>query len=147
MVYTHPHFDVHYYLVTPEQRNAMTPADPSFAAKAAVVPSAAETPAGYAADPQGIPRMGTHWTDRSSHEFHGSPFTNTMVYGFYEGKMIFLEPMMTKAFLETQPDETNDIAVPAQYPGPGAYPTSYRVRFDNATSLYRVELLSFVERD
>ena len=90
--------------------------------------------------------MSAHWTDRSSHEFHGSPFTNTMVYGFYDGKMIFLEPMMTKAFLESKPNETKAISVPAKFPKPGSYPTSYRVASDATTKQIRVELTAFKVR-
>lgn len=146
MVYTVPHFDIHYYLIPMSARDAMTPADPGFAAKLAKAPTAAEAPPSYVGDPQGIPRMGTHWTDPTSHEFHGSPFTNTMVYGFYDGKMVFIEPMMTKAFLESKPDETKALKVPAQYPAPGRYPTSYRVAYDATPKEYRVTLLGLVSR-
>lgn len=140
MVYTVPHFDVHYYVVSMSARDAMTPADPSFAAKAVKAPAADEAPPSYVSDPQAIPRMGTHWSDPTSHEFHGSPFTNTMIYGFYDGRMTFLEPMMTKAFLETKPNETKALKVPAKYPAPGRYPTSYRVVYDATSKEYRVTL-------
>jgi len=146
MVYTVPHFDVHYYLVTTQQRDAMTPADAQFGAKSAAAPPAAQAVPGYVGDPFGIPRMGAHWTDRNSHEFHGSAFTSTMVYGFYEGKMIFLEPMLTKAFLESKPNVTKNISVPASYPKVGRYPTAYRVAHDPATRQYRVELMGFEAR-
>jgi hypothetical protein len=146
VVYTHPHFDVHFYLIPISARDAMTPADPAFAAKATKVPLAEETPARYLADPQGIPRMGTHWTHQDSHEFHGQLFTNTMVYGFYDGKMIFIEPMMTKAFLESRPNETKTMSLPARYPAPGRYPTAHKVSYDDAAKEYRVELIMFVTR-
>lgn len=146
MVYTVAHFDVHYYLVSMSARDAMTPADPAFAAKAVKAPAAGEAPPSYVGDPQGVPRMGTHWTDPTSHEFHGSPFTNTMIYGFYDGRMVFLEPMMTKAFLETKPNETKALKVPAKYPAPGRYPTSYRVAFDATAREYRVTLLGMQTR-
>jgi hypothetical protein len=144
MVYTQPHFDAHFYMVSMQQRDAMTPADPQFAQKATRAP--ASVPAGYVGDAFGIPRMGTHWTDQNSHEFHGQAFTHTMVIGYYDARLIFFEPMMTKAFLESRPDVTKAIALPAQVPEPGAYPTAYRVRYDNATSEYRIELFDFVTR-
>jgi hypothetical protein len=125
----------------------MTPADPQFAQKATRAPATGAAPEGYVADAFGIPRMGTHWTDRTSHEFHGQAFTNTMVLGFYDARLVFFEPMMTKAFLESHPDATKTIALPAQVPAPGAYPTTYRVRYDNAAAEYRVELLDFVNRN
>ncbi len=147
MVYTVPHFDTHFYFIPLAQRQTMTPADPAFAAKAAVVPSADQIAAGYVGDPQGIPLMGTHYTDRNSGEFKGSPFTSTFVYGYWEGKMIFLEPMMTKAFIESNPNETKVIAVPARYPAAGRYPTSYSVTHDVAAKEYRVTISGFVSRN
>ena len=146
MVYTVPHFDVHYYMVSTQERDAMTPADPQFGAKSTRTPLAAETPPGFASDPFAVPRMGAHWTDVQSHEFHGSPFTSTIVYGFYDGKMVFIEPMMTKAYLESKPNDTKAIRVPAAYPKPGRYPTSYRVVHDAATKRTRIELTGFENR-
>ena len=146
MVYTVPHFDVHYYLVSIQERDAMTPADPQFGAKGARAPSAAEAPPGYTGDPFAIPRMGAHYLDMQSHEFRGLPFTSTMVYGFYDGKMVFIEPMMTKAYLESKPNDTMAIRVPSAYPKPGRYPTQYRVVHDAATKRTRVELSRFENR-
>ncbi|MCI0436485.1 MAG: DUF5602 domain-containing protein [Gemmatimonadetes bacterium] len=145
MVYTHPHFDVHFYLISMQQRDAISPADPDFGLKAVRAPDAAALPAGYVGDQFAIPRMGTHWTDRASHEFHGSLFTSSMIIGFYDARMIFIEPMMTRAFLESRPDESKTIALPAQVPAAGDWPTTWRVRFDNAGE-YRVELTDFVSR-
>jgi len=56
-----------------------------------------------------------------------------MVYGFYDGKMVFIEPMTTKAYLESKPDETKAISTPTRYAVAGRYPASYRVAFDAAT--------------
>jgi hypothetical protein len=82
--------------------------------------------------------MGTHWSDAN---------TKTLIYGFYDAKMIFIEPMLTKAYLETHPNETSEIRAPAKYPSAGRYPTSYRVAFDAALQEYRVELATFVSRN
>ena len=147
MVYMHPHFDVHFYLVPISARDAITPADLDFAVKARKAPSAEQTPPRYVGDPNAIPRMGTHWTNQDSPEFHGQLFTNTMVYGFYDGKMVFIEPMTTKAYLESKPDETKAIATPSRYAVAGRYPAAYRVAFEAATKEYRVELKEFVARN
>jgi Domain of unknown function (DUF5602) len=147
MVYTVPHFDVHYYFISPAQRSTMTPADPAFAAKAALAPPADQIPPNYVADRQPVPMMGTHYTDATSQEFHGQPFTNTLVYGFYQGAMIFIEPMFSKAFVDTQPMETRAIPVPAKYPAAGRYPTSYTVSHDAAAKVYRISLTGFVTRN
>ncbi len=146
MVYTIPHFDVHFYMISLQERGAISPADPEFAAKAVREPPAGGSPAGYSGDPFAVPNMGTHWADRNSHEFHGQTFTNTLIYGFYDGEMIFVEPMMTKAFLESLPDESKTIPVPTAVPTSGDYPTLYRAYYDEAADEFRLELGEFVAR-
>lgn len=149
-VYTQPHFDVHFYMITAAERDAITPADPDFAAKLAVRPAAELIPAGYEPNPLpppgGVPRMGTHWEDRTSHEFHGAAFTHALVYGFYNGTMNFIEPMVAKSFLDARTSETRPIKLPAQYSEPGYYPTRYTVAYDAAARAHRVTLDGFVRR-
>ncbi len=145
-IYTTPHFDVHFYTITPQQRAAITPADPSYAAKTLRQPAADELPPGYTLDPAAVPRMGVHAGATAGPEFRGAPFASTFVYGFFDGGMIFLEPMMTRTFLLSRPDTTIAIATPARYPKPGAYPTAYAYKYDAATRERRIELRGFVQR-
>jgi hypothetical protein len=145
-IYTTPHFDVHFYMVTQQQRDAIGPGDAAFAAKTARQPTADERPLGYTLDPAAIPRMGVHAGATDAPENRGLPFTTTFVYGFYDGGMIFLEPMLTRAFLLSRPDTTMKIATPARYPRAGAYATSYGVRYDAVAHEYRIELRDFVAR-
>ena len=146
-IYSVPHFDVHFYLISSQERDAMTPADPAFGAKALRVPDASLRPAGYTPDPMPIPRMGSHWGDSTSHEFHGSAFTATMIYGFYDAKMVFIEPMLAKSFLDSKPNFSSAIVTPAAYPKPGRYPTNYSVTYDASSKEYRAKLGSFVNRN
>ena len=125
----------------------MTPADPAFAAKALRVPDAASIPPRNGPDPMPIPRMGSHWGDSLSHEFHGSAFTASMIYGFYDGKMVFIEPMLAKSFIESKPDFSATMAVPAKYPKVGRYPTNYSVTYNASTKQYRAKLGAFVSRN
>lgn len=60
--------------------------------------------------------------------------------------MIFLEPMLTRAFLLSQPDTRMKIATPVRYPRTGSYATAYSVRYDTAEREYRIELRDFVAR-
>jgi hypothetical protein len=48
--------------------------------------------------------------------------------------------MITKAFLETHPEETLPIKLPAAYSRGGCYPTSYTVKYDPARREYSVTL-------
>jgi hypothetical protein len=145
-VFNVPHFDTHYYMITPPQRDAISPADPQFAAKSLLKPAADLIPAAYAGDPFAIPRMGVHYTDPNAPERKGQGLSTTFIYGFYNGEMIFLEPMASKSFLDTKASVVADLALPARYQVPGFYPTKHGVAYDAAKKQYRFELLNFVSR-
>ena len=63
-----------------------------------------------------------------------------MVCGFSEGKTVFIGLMMTKAYLESKPNDTMTLRVPAAYRKPGRYPTRYRVVHDASTKRTRIEV-------
>ena len=145
-VFNVAHFDVHYYMITPPQRDAISPADPQFTAKALLKPAADLIPTAYTGDPFAIPRMGVHYTDPNAPERKGQGLSLTFIYGFYNAEMIFLEPMASKSFLDTKPSVVADLALPARYQAPGFYPTKHSVRYDASSKEYRFELLDFVSR-
>ena len=144
-IYTLPHFDVHFYMMTEAERDAISPARASFATEAAVPPDASILPAGYVPTPDALPRMGVHWVDPSSPEFTPDGFSRTFIYGFWNGKMTFVEPMLTKAFIEsvqTRPHSsvTFDIPQAQQVEKAGYYPTTYGVRHDATAQAYDIVL-------
>ncbi len=139
-VYDKPHFDIHFYTITREQQAKIT-ATGKDAAIAVKKPDAKFVPAGYILPPiPALPRMGAHWIDPKSPEFNKEPFTNTFLYGTYNGKMAFWEPMITKAYLETKPDVRLPVAQPGTYEVPGYYPTHYSVRYDAQRKEYTIAL-------
>jgi hypothetical protein len=157
-IYGVPHFDVHFYTITPAERNAIDPADPQFAAKALAsvtigtggVP-AGQVPAGYVPPPgpvtdNAVPMMGVHWIDPASPEFAGQPFTRTFLYGNWNGRFIFAEPMVTRAFLLTKPDVTVPVGTATHYVPAGQYPSAYRVSYDAQAREYHVALTGFASR-
>lgn len=155
-VYTLPHFDFHFYNVTPAQVMAIMPTDPQYATKAASLPAAqfiptnyqaASTLAGIPAAAASVPMMGLHWLDVTAPELQpppaGKTFTETFIYGSWDGKFIFLEPMITKAYLESLKNTagmTRNIGTAASVQTPGYYPTSYSIRYDATAKEYRVSL-------
>ncbi|HJP86454.1 MAG TPA: hypothetical protein VJ852_10720 [Gemmatimonadaceae bacterium] len=157
-VYTFPHFDFHFYTIPVEQRDAITPSDPNFATKARNVPTGDFVPPYYIVpgDPAqiAVPQMGVHWADTRSPELQGilghpenyQQFTKTFIYGSWDGQFTFLEPMVTRDFLLTHPDDVQEIPVPAQYPQAGYYPTQYRVTYDPQAKEYRIALTGLVSR-
>ncbi len=50
--------------------------------------------------------------------------------------MIFVEPMVTLAYLNTRPNLTFPVKAPAQYSRRGYYPTHYSVRYDKHSRAY-----------
>lgn len=96
--------------------------------------------------PHAVPQMGVHWVDPTSPEFTGQRFRNTFIYGSWDGKFIFAEPMITRAFIESKPDVTAPIGVAAPYAAPGFHPSSYRVYWDQPRREYRVALTGFARR-
>lgn len=156
-VYDVPHFDFHFYRITLDQRNAIVPSDPDFAAKASNVPTGDSVPPFYVVPGPpadvAVPQMGVHWSDVRSPELQkimGHPenyqdFTKTFIYGSWDGAFTFLEPMVTREYLLTKPDVTTPIPVPQEYPEPGYYPTAYTVTYDAQANEYRVALTGLTQ--
>lgn len=158
-VYTVPHFDFHFYTISLAERNSIVPSDPQYAAKASNLPTGAYVPPFYIVPGPpaavAVPEMGVHWLDVRSPELQNllghpelyQPFTKTFIYGSWNGRFTFYEPMVTRAYLLSQPDVTTAIPVPQLYPQPGYFPTSYRVTYDAQAREYRVALTGLVWRE
>jgi len=142
-IYDTPHFDFHFYLSTEEERKGI-PLYEQDSAKFLAYPSAGELPELYVPAPGGVPQMGTHWVDRTSGELNGQKFTQTFLYGSFDGKLTFYEPMITKAFLEANAKFERAIPVPVKFAKAGYYPTKMRV--EKANGATNVILEGFVYR-
>lgn len=147
MVYTVPHFDFHFYMISLAERNAIDPADPTFATKAANLPAADFRATGYVADApaNAIAHMGLHWTDSSAPEFHGQAFTRTFINGSWDGRFIFFEPMVTRAYLLTHPDDSIPVQRASQRSISGYYPAAYLVRWDGANAEWQIGLAALAQ--
>jgi hypothetical protein len=96
-LYDKPHFDFHFYMMPEAERLAIPPYEVD-STGFLNFPAAGYTPPTYVPGPGGVPQMGAHWIDFTTPELNGQPFTQTFLYGSYNGKVIFYEPMITKAF-------------------------------------------------
>lgn len=146
MVYTVPHFDAHFYLISQAERDAIVLGDAQLAAKMIRQPGAEFVPPGYL---PGMPstQMGMHWNDPAAPERNGQPFTHTFIYGSYDGAFIFYEPMVTKAFLETKPvGVVTPIKLATQFATHGYQATSYKVAYDPDAKEYHIALTALVLR-
>lgn len=146
-IYDIPHFDFHFYTITDAERRTIDPTDPAFADKAARFPEAAQLPPDYVAIPDAaVPFMGAHWVNPASPELHGETFTQTFLYGTWDGKLIFAEPMITRDFLLSKPQFETPLSVPQEFAVSGYYPDTYSIRWDAASREYRIALGGFALR-
>jgi hypothetical protein len=146
-VYDVPHFDVHFYNITPVQRDNINPTD---TVKANAVPSSDKVAADYVRPPgpvEAVPRMGVHWIDTTAKELNGQPFTHTLIYGYWNGAMVFTEPMITLEFLASRAATDAPIKMPKVMPRSGTlWGTSYRIAHDATTGDIHITLENMVRK-
>lgn len=168
-VYDEPHFDFHFYVVPPAARAAIVASDPDFQRKAEMLPPEAERAPFYAmAAPPGapapaVPLMGVHWIDVRSPELQKMmgkpeawrPFTTTFIYGSWEGRFHFLEPMITRSYIMSKKDQSSSamrneiipIPTPETVSAAGYYPSAYRIAWDAESKQYLIALTYLERRD
>jgi hypothetical protein len=141
-VYTLPHFDLHYYFISRAEQTAITcmNEDAVICTKAI---AADLIPAKYIPTPAGVPQMGWHWVDSTSGEFNGKKFTKTFIYGYYNGNMTFIEPMVTFEYLKNTSSSTKVVQTPKAVTFEGSYPTSYRIKYDRHDGVHKIVLRKF----
>ena len=143
-IYGIPHFDFHFYTISREEWSTIAPG-PTFATRANNLPTGNYVAPMYLVPGPpalvAVPYMGVHWINPTSPEFNGQVFTKTFIYGSWNGRYIFYEPMITRAYLLSQPnDVVTSIPTPALRPLDGYYPSAYRVTYDAQAKEYRVAL-------
>ena len=122
-IFNLPHFDMHFYMITEEKRLAIPPYFPGSAFDN--LPAPAYRPEGYITAPgEGVAQMGRHWIAPPILP----PFSHVMIWGSYDGKMTFVEPMITLAFLQSGVEVSQTFGQPQLFPEPGNYPTAYAIR-------------------
>jgi hypothetical protein len=125
-VYGKPHFDFHFYMMSKADRMAIPPYEVD-KSKFDKFPATSYFPATYINPGGGVPQMGCHWIDTTSPELGGQPFTQTFIYGSYNGNVTFYEPMITEAFIIANPTFERTIPQPAKFQKTGYYPTKMRI--------------------
>jgi hypothetical protein len=147
-IYTVPHMDFHFYTISQAERQQITATGPSD--RSYVIPDIKAIPAGYVMAPDSAePTQGSHWIDPTAPELQGTPhgFAHTFIYGFYNGQMDFLEPMVSQAFFKTHENFSAVTAQPQHYPKPGLYPGAYCITYQPSAHEYRIALVDLQPRD
>lgn len=144
-VYTKAHFDFHFYMISKADRDQI-PAFETDPTRFNVFPEPVYMPEGYFAIPGGQAKMGVHWADSKAPELNpGGTFTQTFIYGSYDGKVNFYEPMVTKEYLQGLTGKfERSIPMPAKFAKAGYYPT--KMVIEKIGSEYEIRLTDFVFR-
>lgn len=147
-VFDVPHFDIHFYMISVEEQMAIPEWSPATDAAFNSYPPLGYLPADYGTPPgpaTAEPQMGKHWAPNNLPDF--LPFSKILIYGTYNSKLIFVEPMVTLEYFLSKP-ENNPIlySQPDFFEKAGNYPTKYSVYYDAATGNTYVTLTDFVAR-
>lgn len=146
-VYDKPHFDIHFYFITEEERHAISCMDED-TVPCLLTPRDEYLVSDYAPTPAGVPMMGWHWVDLLSPEFNGGIFTRTLIYGYYGGETIFVEPMVTVEYFQSKEESCLPIRQPQKFPYDGGYyPRAYKVSYDNKMKVHKVVIKDFYEQE
>lgn len=134
-VFTVPHFDFHFYMISNVERIAIPEPSPATIAAFNTAPPAGYLPADYSIAGPPVAQMGKHWLDQTMPELPPTlqPFTSVMIYGSYNGKVAFLEPMVKRDFILTGTEVHKAIKQPLSFDQTGKYyPTRYNISTDAA---------------
>jgi hypothetical protein len=153
-VWSAAHFDFHFFMVEPALIHGIRPGPcaevihcEDFARASTPLPER-HVPPDYIDVGAAVAAMGNHLVDSRDPEVADPTlgFSRTFIYGAYDGKLIFLEPMVSHRFLSSRPQQCTPVRAPKAYATAGYYPTSYCVRHDAASATYRVTLEGLVYR-
>jgi len=148
--YMTPHFDFHFYSIPRAEREAIDCKDVS---KPSALPAAYGMPdvdlppdmAKMTGVPTlvglCVPAMGMH-SLLDAEMKSAETFRGTMVVGYYRGKPIFIEPMVTRAMLMEKKSFALDIPDIA---GLKTHPKKFRADYDGTQNAYRFTFSEFVQ--
>jgi len=137
------HFDFHFYTISTATQLAIPAYYPGSLHD--VLPAVPYRPMGFVPTPGGEPEMGKHWSDIIHPVIPGN-FTHTMIYGSYNGAMIFVEPMITLDYLQSLAQKMSmPYNQPTKYMESNTwYPTVYNIYTNETRTKYYVTLTNFI---
>jgi hypothetical protein len=140
-----PHFDFHFYTVTPDAVQAIDCGETS---KPAELPSEYALPdleipeMGVTLIGACVPTMGMH-AARESELAQPDVFESSMIVGYYDQDLIFLEPMIAKAKLMQESSFPMDVPAVPNAAANVKWPTSFQAVYDADSRTYRFVFSGF----
>ncbi len=136
-VFATPHFDFHFYNtpVTDVMKIALPDPTP---------PRADLIPVGYVypGAENTVPQMGVHAVRPADMQ---KPFSDVLIFGYYGGKMTFLEPMVTREALLKRQLIAYAIPTPAAMGKVTRFPTRFAVEYDADAKACHLKFSDFVQ--
>ncbi|MFV8372420.1 hypothetical protein [Flavobacterium sp. LB2P74] len=142
------HFDIHFYMISAQEQLAIPAWSTETDAAFNNYPPIGYMPADYFTPPgpaTAEPQMGKHWLPINLGAY--LPFSKIMIYGSYNGKFIFVEPMITLDYLLSDVDFSANYPQPQYFEKAGNYPTKYNIYHDAVSGNTYVTLSDFVARN
>jgi hypothetical protein len=147
-VFSPPHFDVHFYMISQAERMAIPAWSPSSDAAFNNYPPTGYMPDSYFTPPgadTAEAEMGKHWLPVNLGDF--LPFSKIMILGSYDGKFSFVEPMVTLDYLLSNEEMSFAYPQPQYFAVNGNYPTKYNIYRDSKKGHVFITLSDFVARN
>lgn len=147
-VFDVPHFDIHFYMISVEDQMAIPHYSEATDAMFNNYPPDGYMPSDYftpPADGTAEPQMGKHWLPVNLGDF--LPFSKIMIYGSYDGNVIFVEPMITLDYLLSNEDSSTSYSQPENFAKQGNYPTKYNIYHHPVNGNTYITLSDFITRD
>lgn len=148
-----PHFDFHFNMVSIEKIASIRTGPcgilincDDFELAIKPVPAKYVAP-DYISIGAAVSEMGNHLIDSASPQM-GPPFAkaeHVMIYGAYDGHIIFIEPMITSETLINNPNSCFAIKQPEAREISGYYPVEYCIKMDETHYFVSLEGLTFHE--
>ncbi|MDX1577643.1 MAG: hypothetical protein R3266_04125, partial [Gemmatimonadota bacterium] len=138
-----PHFDFHFYTLSQADIRAIDCSDsrkPRTLPAGHVLPDI-EVPGLGTLIGLCVPRMGMH--AMPAEEIEGGPFEATMIIGYYAGRPIYFEPMVSRERLLRRTDFALALPPIHDLPAGVRYPSRLRAMYDTERAGYRLVFTGF----
>ncbi len=141
-IYDVPRFSFLFFIISEAERNKISGVGID-SVKMYLQPDPKFIPEDYKLLPlSGSAKKGTMFYDSTAKEFNGGIFDKTLIYRYYNGKLIALEIMIAKSFFETHRTFIGNVKQPEKFQLPGFYPLKYNIKFTGSQNKFTVSLIN-----
>ena len=90
--------------------------------------------------------MGEHWIDSTDPVLSGQPFEAVLIYGGWDGEVIFVEPMVTRDLLQSHREAGGSLDQPERVAEAVSLPSAWQIGYDAEAGVHLVSIDSLVAR-